>query len=680
MSAASSASDYAAICAGRKAGPADQRSSWALPHHKRPGGPANAAGVRAARQRFGQTEGLQNSSAARTHLFESHSLESDRVEASAPETLVFDLAGEEINFAVNTDKRTIAGLLVPWNIAAFDNQGRGKWRFRKGSLYWNDTARVKLNTHHDHVTTIAYATHLQNIPTGLYAKYKVARGEEGDRALSLAQDRILDGFSVEVDPTDAQWEFDRSDESVRNVTRARLVAAALVPVPAFDDARVELIAASASRGVSMEQEKQEKEVMEEEDATIAFTQHMESLADRMATSQQELQEQLGQSLSESITAGFRAALENINDPQGPELVRAARFSTLKEPSVYRFDGSGPSVARDAWYAIRERDEDAMERIRKFRKQSEDVAEIVHSQLAFAPQTTSSASSVIPPGYRPDLYVGDLFSERPLVGLASQGTISNATPFTVPTFTSVTTGSADHVEGTNPADGSLAFGTKTVTPGAVSGRIVLTRELVDSANPAIDQIAFQEMRESYTRQTEEKVNTLLQGADGAGGVITAGKVPSGAQAVTTATGTDSQTLVKSLRKAMTDYRFARKARITGAAMGQNATTKLAQAVDTTQRLLVPWVGAVNAQGTGDAGEGSWVLDGIRFKPAWAMTGVAAGDTQIVLVNRSDLWVWESPLLQFRFEEKQGPANIELNIFGYFATHLLRPVGLSGIRIT
>ena len=64
----------------------------------------------------------------------------------------------------------------------------------------------------------------------------------------------------------------------------------------------------------------------------------------------------------------------------------------------------------------------------------------------------------------------------------------------------------------------------------------------------------------------------------------------------------------------------------------------------------------------------------------MTGVAAGDSQILLINRSDLWVWESPLLTFRFEEKQGPANIELNIFGYFATHLLRPVGLSGIRIT
>ena len=129
----------------------------------------------------------------------------------------------------------------------------------------------------------------------------------------------------------------------------------------------------------------------------------------------------------------------------------------------------------------------------------------------------------------------------------------------------------------------------MTPQAISGRIVLSRELVDRSNPAIDQIAFAEMRESYARQTEAIVYTLLNGTIGAGGTITAGFVPSGAQAVTTANGTDNQTLVKALRKAMAEYRFARFASITGAAMGQTATVNLAQAVDTTQRPLFPWIG-------------------------------------------------------------------------------------------
>lgn len=59
---------FSAICAGRREGPADERGSWALPHHKSPGSPPNAAGVRNALARLGQTQGLSNKEAARSHL------------------------------------------------------------------------------------------------------------------------------------------------------------------------------------------------------------------------------------------------------------------------------------------------------------------------------------------------------------------------------------------------------------------------------------------------------------------------------------------------------------------------------------------------------------------------------------------------------------------------------------
>ena len=138
----------------------------------------------------------------------------------------------------------------------------------------------------------------------------------------------------------------------------------------------------------------------------------------------------------------------------------------------------------------------------------------------------------------------------------------------------------------------------------------------------------------------------------------------------------------IRTALANYPFARFAFPTGAAMGQGAAGRLAAAKDTTMRPLFPWSEgvAVNANGVVNPAEGGYQVDSLRFTPAWAMTGVAAGDSQIFLINSADLWVWESPLLTFRFEEKQGPANIELNVFAYFAVHLLRPVGLSGIRIT
>src|SRR6266508_5343107 len=65
------ASCYNAICAGKKSGDPNLQSSHALPHHKAPGDPPNAAGVRNAMARLPQTQGLTNAGAARSHL-EAH--------------------------------------------------------------------------------------------------------------------------------------------------------------------------------------------------------------------------------------------------------------------------------------------------------------------------------------------------------------------------------------------------------------------------------------------------------------------------------------------------------------------------------------------------------------------------------------------------------------------------------
>jgi len=621
------------------------------------------------------------------------------------EGITFDDADIAASFQTDVEKRTVTGMFVPWGKVA--RSGYAKWRFARGSLRWATERRIKLNLGHDHKEAVGVATRIDNGTAGLYGTFKIARGEQGDRALALAEDGVLDGFSIEVDfDEEGGWTPDPDDEDVRLVQSGRLAGVALTAFPAFDDARVDRVAATKDGELTLEKleawesakrldrrmaaykeavamaddKKDDKATLEADESEVRFEGMLQGLANKVVDSQQKLNAEMAQSIGESVSEGVKVALENIGDPQRGA-VKAARYTVTREEPVYRFDGTGHSMVRDAWYAASQREDDAIERLRKYRRQTEEVATLVNQNfLSFAPQTTTTAAQIIPPGYRPELYVPQLQQERPFVSNVSQGTLANATPFTVPTFTSVTTGSADHVEGTNPSDGSLAFGTKTVTPQAISGRLVLTREIVDASNPAIDQIALAAMRESYNRQTEVKVYTLLNGSSGAGGTITAGFVPSGAQAVTTAGGTDNQTLVKAIRTALAAYPFARFAAPTIALMGAGATGRLASAVDTTQRPLFPWTDGGNAPGAANTVTGGYQVDSLRFIPAWANTGVAAGDSQIMILNRSDAWVWESPLLQFRFEEKQGPANIELNIFGYFATHLLRPVGLSGIRIT
>ena len=82
-SSSTPASCYGSICAGRKAGDPALQSSWALPHHKSPGSPPNAAGCRNAMSRLSQTEGLTNASAARSHL-EAHMRQINPGAASRP--------------------------------------------------------------------------------------------------------------------------------------------------------------------------------------------------------------------------------------------------------------------------------------------------------------------------------------------------------------------------------------------------------------------------------------------------------------------------------------------------------------------------------------------------------------------------------------------------------------------
>jgi len=605
-------------------------------------------------------------------------------ESSSSATVEFDLPMVDAAFRVNTGQRQITGLAVPWGEVA--RSGFVKYRFAQDALEWATSRRVKLLIEHDASQAVGKAIELTSKPDGLWATFSVARGPEGDRALSLAEDGVLDGLSVGVAFIDGYFpKPDPQDGSVQFVQRAILREISLTPMPSFDGARVTDVAASRSneRTPTVAPTVTDTKLDQDDDAQFDLTEYLKLSVDGMTKAHQELTAELSTSIGDSIVAGLKTAMENLPMPQdgGPQRVRAARFKVTREAPIYTFTSGGESLVRDAYYAATQQDTNALGRLRKYREQTEEVATLAAQRMAqFATSTTTTDPEIIPPGYRPDLYVPQLAKERPLVSSCSRGSIQNASPFTVPIFTSITTGSADHVEGTNPTDGTLAFGTSTVSPGAISGLLKLSREIVDSSNPSIDAIALQAMRESYSQQTEAKVYTLLNGTSGAGGVITGDLVPSGAQAVTVAGGTDNQTLVKMIRERLAKYPFLRFAAPSQGHMGQGATVRLATAVDTTQRPLFPSIGASNANGVGNAITQGWNVDGLAFVPAWAMTGVAAGDSQIMFFNSTDVWVWESPLLSFRYEERSGPALIELAMFGYFGTHLLRPVGLSGIRIT
>lgn len=409
---------------------------------------------------------------------------------------------------------------------------------------------------------------------------------------------------------------------------------------------------------------------------------------------------VSEALQSAVTEAFNRLPLPQRDPdddRGP--VPAGRVQVTREEPVYRFNGNGPSLVRDAWHARVEGNPDARDRLLKFTAQQRDMVNTANrypelaAQFASTPVNRTVGANVIPPGYRPDLYVTQLLQGRPLVGMVSKGVLTDATPFVLPSFGSVGTGAdaptKDHVEGTNPAGGALTINAKTVTPGAISGLFQLTREIVDSANPAIDAIAMQAMQESYSQQTEAKLYAEFNGANGQGGTITpttGGFVPSGAQARPSTGGSiaagtfGGAELLAAVRAQLALYQFRRFAAPNRMALSQEGTSAFAGAVGTDGRPLLPFMGAANTVGIGNAVFNGWSVDGLVAVPAWSMTGNAAGDADVLMFNSNDVWAWESSLLTFRFEERNGPALIELALFGYFACRLIRPVGLSAIRHT
>lgn len=587
----------------------------------------------------------------------------------------FRFAPEGVEFKADKDSRTVAGLAIPWNTTA--RSGGITWMFAPNSLVWSQMSRVKLDRDHIDGSEFGVAKALDNQENGLYAKMSVARGSEGDNMLGLALDGVYDGFSVFVTFENAVYGPHPDNADIMLVSSgATLRKIALTALPAFDDARLDYVAAS-QKGVPMTGTTTTAPAPETGSAKLS--------ADEVNA----LVTQFAAGLTEPLTAALTAAVAALPLPQAAarQTVQAGTgVQSVVEPPVYRFNGHGDSIVKDMWKSRTMGDHEATQRLRKFARQTEEVSAQIADNMVIDPATghasfavnTGNASPIVPPGYRPDMFVTQLLKGRPLASSLSRGTLSDATPFNIPKFVSSSNATAEHVEGVNPSQGTLALGLVTVSPTAISGTYQLTREIVDSANPAIDAIAAQAMQESYRQQTEAMVYAELNGTNGVGGTITDGFVPSGAQ-VYTSSGQGDELLLK-IREAMGVYDFNRFAELDKGHFSREASTDVSTAVDTTGRPLVPFQSGMNAFGSTERLVSGYEIDGLRYQKTWSMTGNTSADADVIALNSSDAWAWESGMLMFRFEERNGPANIDLALFGYFATRVIRPVGLIGIRHT
>lgn len=316
---------------------------------------------------------------------------------------------------------------------------------------------------------------------------------------------------------------------------------------------------------------------------------------------------------------------------------------------YRFTGmAGASLIRDlatangfSPAADRERD-DASDRLARFSQWSRDVAQ----KATFAPQSTSTAGEIVPPGYRAAVEIA-LTADRPLAAACDAGSIDNAAPFFVPRASGDGTVHAARVEGSNPAGADPVFGEAAVSPIGLAGSIELTRELVDSASPGGDLIALALMREDWYRQAEIRIYAALNAATGV---------------QTAASATPATTLYADLRKALASYANVRRRKARNVVAGAAALSNLAGLIDF------------------ENGDDTclWRVMGARVNAAVNDFGTTASDARLSILGSGDVVNFESPLVEFRFDDYSGgPALVKASVWGYHAVAVARPSGVGEI---
>lgn len=594
------------------------------------------------------------------------------------------------DLGVDTEARTITGLVVPYGKAGHTSGGR--LEFSAGSLRVSDPKRIKLLREHDQTgDVIGHGVSFTDTDKGMVGTFSVPATEAGDRALAEAALGLRDAFSVGVQLDDATLNRLRKAQ-IGSVTRAAgdLREVSLVSVPAFDDARLGAAAAadlvvsawtdptptspSASAGNpnntggTMFTEAQRRRLAEllakasrsdDEQTELDQLQQLATAAGVTVTAA----DHQPATAAGSTTTGQPATATAGNGSTGsgqpavvPAVAGAAHVTS--EPSTYNF-ATGPSLVHDLYAGRMMGDGEAQQRVEQFNAQLRDGNPASVASFATAAATrddvdgagTDLPSFFAPNPNRPELMRSLVDVNRPFISRLDRVPISNAQPFAIPTVGEFT-GVGDHTEGTphRPA-GTLTLGGDTVQPKATSGAWEASRELLDAATPALDRIAARAMLRDYQRQTEGKIVALVA-----------------AIAATPANVVFGIDTALELRGAMLDFVNDDDEAADLVVIGKAMLRSLGLDVDNSDRPQLPFVGPVNSTGTMRAGYTGVAIDGTEVaRSARLDSGVGAG-AGVIARKAGILWA-ESPVLQFRFDEVLGPGVIKLALWAYSGAAIL-----------
>jgi HK97 family phage major capsid protein len=314
-----------------------------------------------------------------------------------------------------------------------------------------------------------------------------------------------------------------------------------------------------------------------------------------------------------------------------------------EAAVYRKPDAGapaPSFFRDLLHAQIGGDPDARTRIDR------------HNLQTRATGTTATGPGAVPPTWLFTEFAILQHGARPWTDTLRRIQIDNANPVSLGTMTAGATVAAT-TEGTAAPDGSFSASTLTTNPVTYTGKVDISRQLLDGSNPAVDSLVYADCLGAYNEAVETAVVNAFEAL--------------APPATITYPGTYTN-LPDAFIDAGTSLVKRRKLAATVVLMSAGAWAFLGKQKDTNGRPLVTTGqhGATNSYGLTAADYLGGEVAGLACIPSWAQ----AVDNHLYVVRADDMILLESPTMNFRYEEVLGPSAIRLGVWGYAAPILGR----------
>ncbi|MCM4080414.1 hypothetical protein [Paractinoplanes hotanensis] len=586
------------------------------------------------------------------------------------ELLSFDGLTAE-TFTVDQERRTLRGVVVPWNRLGRHANGNS-WRFTADSTVYGHAKYIRLNDEHVGSMKLGRASAAESTPEGLVMTFKVFDGPAGDKALAAALAGKKTGFSVEVDIDTADTQPDPENPGTTLVSMANLTGVAFTASPAFTDARLISVAAN-EKGSGMPEEvtteetpaEVKPETVQAADEALTPALFKEMFSQLMANYKPEAAPRP----VVDPTAGRQTAVTQVAEPVSYAFSRTDQQGQVKYhfSSATEHDFSRDIMATITAFVEKRDPGAAQRRVDDFVKQS--FADV---EIADVPGTRVAQ-------LRPDMWVPQRDYATPLWDLAGRGAPPDGgMPFYVPKFTSSSGLVSVATEKTEPAGGSFVDELQTITPGQLWGKVEITRQLWRTqGNPALSGILWEQMLREFYEDREAAIATFLA-------TLTAATDIALTATDASPSNDEYQATMESFEQAYADLLFARGGnRFTAFAVHQALYRVAARVKDDQGRPLYPMIAPSNANGTTASRYSTINVGGSTWVPAYALGTPASASTNSWLFDPSVVMAWAGApeRLFWDFGATVQTSNIPQLSFvtvGLYADYAVANTDIAGVR--